>query len=242
MSTIEKLNPIMWVFAAVIIGAVLVQTFLFLRMALRFNKKNHVLTKEELIRCATTGAVASIGPSFSSVVVALSLILMMGSAVAFMRCGVIGSPLFEMWIAEMAAGYAGVSFGSPEFDEAVFGLILFGMIAASAPHAINLILSLKPLDSAIEKSKEKSRKSGQSISFISYVGPAAMMCLFGYLMYTYLLEGGANLVAALTAVLVYLGYSAVTKKIGNTFISSLNMGVAMLVAMAAGQIARGFIG
>lgn len=61
-TTIETLNPIMWVFAAIIIGAVLIQAFLFLRMALRFNKKNHVLTKEELTRCATTGAVHPSAP------------------------------------------------------------------------------------------------------------------------------------------------------------------------------------
>ena len=164
-----------------------------------------------------------------------------GSGATFIRCGVIGAPLFEMYIAQMAAGYAGVSFGSEAFTEAVFSLVLFMMTMASVPYAVNLILTLKPVDMVIEKTKEKSRKSGQSISFISYIGPAAMMCLFGYMMYTYLLQGGANLVAAITAAVAYLAYNAVTKKIGNTFISSLNMGVAMLVAMAAGQIASGYL-
>lgn len=241
MDTVKTLNPIMWIFAVLLIGGVLVQALLFLRMALRFNKKNHVLTKEELIRSATTGAVAAIGPSFSSVVFALSIIVMMGSAVAFMRCGVIGTPLFEMYIAQFAATNAGVEFGTPEFTEAIFGAVLFTMILMSLPYAINVLITVKPMDMAVEKVKENTKKKGRSVSFISYLGPAATLCMFSYMMVTNL-SSVYNLIVLIAAAATYFIYDILTKRLNNTFISSMNLAVSMVVAMAAGQIARGLIG
>ena len=86
------MNGTIWVFAAILISLVLVQSFLFYRLASNFNKKNNLVSKAEIRDAVQTGAISAIGPSISSIVVALSLIAMVGGACTFMRCGVIGAP------------------------------------------------------------------------------------------------------------------------------------------------------
>ena len=128
MEAVISMNPTIWVFAAILILLVLVQSALFLRLALRFNKKNLLVSRQEINSAVRTGAVAAIGPSLNSIVVALSLIAMVGSATTFMRCGVIGAPLWELYMANIAASAAGVTFGSTEFTKSVMTLCLFCMV------------------------------------------------------------------------------------------------------------------
>ena len=111
---ISKMNGEVWVFAAILILFVCVQALLFLRLALRFNKKNQLVSKQEISQSAKTGFVSVFGPSISTIVVALSLITMVGSGATFMRCGVIGAPAWELLMANTAAESAGVTLGTAE--------------------------------------------------------------------------------------------------------------------------------
>lgn len=236
--TIANVNPIMWVFAVIIIGAVLLQSFLFLRFALSYNKKHNLMTKDEIKRAAITGAVAGVGPSMSNIIVALSLIVMVGSAATFIRCGVIGAPMFEMSIAQIAASTMGVDFTSDSFTEPIFTCIFFTMTMASMPYAINLILTLKPLDMALEKTKQsaKTTSSGKTISFSSYLGSATMLTLMGYMLYTYVTSGGIQLLTAVIAGIGYFVYDKLVSHSKSNILRGLTLGVAMIIGMAAGQI------
>ena len=80
---------------------VLIQSGMFLRLALKMNKKTNAVSKEELSQAYKTGAVSAIGPVFSTLTIALSLIVMVGSGVTFMRCGVIGAPSYELSMANI---------------------------------------------------------------------------------------------------------------------------------------------
>ncbi len=104
MEAIKNMNGTVWVFAAILIGMVIVQALLFLRLALNMNKKTNAVSKEEISQAVKTGAVSAIGPAFSTLTIALSLIVMVGSGVTFMRCGVIGAPAWELMMAQFSAG------------------------------------------------------------------------------------------------------------------------------------------
>ena len=101
MDVIKNMNGTVWVFAALLIGMVLIQSGMFLRLALKMNKKTNAVSKEELSQAYKTGAVSAIGPVFSTLTIALSLIVMVGSGVTFMRCGVIGAPSYELSMANI---------------------------------------------------------------------------------------------------------------------------------------------
>jgi len=182
---IKSMNPTLWVFSGLLIGWVFVQSGLFLRLALNFNKKNNLATQDELKQAFSTGFVSVFGPAISVVVTALSLIAMVGPAVTFMRCGVIGAPMWELMMAEYSAQSAGVAFGGDGFTEAIFVLCVFGMTFASAPYFINTMITLKPLDTAVVKSQEAAAKGSGKPSFIPILGNAAMMGIMGYSIFDY---------------------------------------------------------
>lgn len=230
-NAILDMNGTIWIFALLLIFLVLFQSFLFLRLALKFNQKNHLLSKEELKSAARTGAIAAVGPSFSSIVIALSLISMVGSAATFMRCGVIGAPSWELYLASIASSTTGIDFGSPEFTENIFTLCLFCMITGSIPFFLNTLIMLKPLDLLIEKSKEKKRE----ISFLPYLSSSAAFGLLGYMIMGYF-SSKALVGAAVGSIIGYLCFDRLVKRTGRTLLGSFSLAAAMVIGMTAGEI------
>ncbi|MEA4920213.1 MAG: DUF5058 family protein [Clostridiaceae bacterium] len=230
MDAVRNMNGTIWVFAAVLISLVLVQSFLFLKLALNFNKKNKLLRQDELKSAVQTGAIAAIGPSISSIVVALSLIAMVGGACTFMRCGVIGAPGWELLMANIGVSAAGVKFGTPEFTEAIFTMCIFCMVLGSAPYFLNTIIMLKPLDTLVEKSKAKKAK----ISFMPYVGTSAMFGLLGYMFCDYF-KSFSSVAAIGGAVIGYILFDKVAQKSGKPILGSFSLAVGMICGMVVGQ-------
>jgi hypothetical protein len=234
------MNGTLWLFAALLIGMVVVQAILFLRLALRFNSKNKLLTQEDLKSVVRTGAISVIGPGISNIVVALSLIAMVGPAVSFMRCGVIGAPPWELFMANIAAGAVGVQFNTAEFTREVFVLCIFGMTFASAPYFINTILTLKPLDAAVIKGLAAQSKKKKNISFIPMMGSAAMMGLLGYSIIDYF-KTPPQIAAILVSAGIAFGIVKIMSKTGKKWLGDWNMAISMVVGMVVGQIVTGII-
>lgn len=230
--TVSSMNGTLWVFAALLIAMVIVQAVIFLRAALRFNTKNELVARDELKSAARTGIVSVFGPSISSIVVALSLIAVVGPAVTFMRCGVIGAPPWELMMADISAQAAGVQFNTPEFTQSVFVLCIFGMTFASAPYFINTIITLKPLDAVVAKSKAQA---GNKESFIPSLGNAAMIGILGYMIVDYL-KSPAQIVAILTAGIIAYAVIRVMAKTGKKWLGDWNMAISMVIGMTAGQV------
>lgn len=239
MDTINIMNGTVWVFASLLIAIVVVQALLYLRMALNFNKKHGVLTKAEVGQAAKTGAIAAIGPGFSNMTVAVALCAMMGSGVAFMRCGVIGAPSWELMMAEASAKAIGVEFGSPEFTPAIFTLCLFGMVLASAGYFILCLVALKPLDVMTTRSTDK--QAIKKRSFAPYMSDAAMMGLTVYMLIDYVKTKPSIAAAAVSAIVMYVIMQA-ARKIKNGTLESFGMAIAMVSAMIAGQLVTVMIG
>lgn len=237
MDTIKIMNGSIWVFAVILIAMVIVQSLMFLRLALNYNKKHQVLTRAEVNQATKTGAVSAVGPAFSTLTIALSLIVMVGSGATFMRCGVIGAPVWELMMAQFSASAAGVEFGSAAFTPAIFTLCLFGMTLASTPYFLNTMITLKPLDKALVKSQKK--ENGRS--FMPYMSSAAMMGLLGYSIVDYF-GNVASIVAGIVAGIVMFLIGKLAKKLKNNTLSSFSMAIAMIFAMIAGQIVTVMMG
>lgn len=227
----NKLNGRIWVFCAILIGLVLVQSFLFLRLALRYNKDYKLLSKSEINQAVRTGAIAAVGPSLSSLVVAISLMTIVGSATTYMRCGVIGAPAWELMMANLAASAAGIKFGEAGITANIFVLCLFGMILGSAPYFLNTIITLKPLDMAVEKTKKSTAK----LSFMPYLGNSAMAAVLGWMMLGYFTSVAA-IAGFIVAMIACYIVNMIAKKTGNKFFGSFNLAIGMVIGMTAAQI------
>ena len=228
MEAIKNMNGTLWIFAIILICLVLAQSFLFLRLAMRFNRKHKLVSDEEVKEAVSTGAVAAIGPSVNSIVIALSLIAMVGSATTFMRCGVIGAPGWELLMANIASSTAGVTLGGEGFTEAIFIFAIFCMVLGSAPYFLNTMIMLKPLDTMVEKSK---------VSFMPYLSNSAMFGLLGYSVMSNL-NSISSVAAVLASGVAYALFDKLAKKLDNSMLGSFSMAVAMIFGMLFGQIVK----
>lgn len=238
-SVIQNMNGTIWVFASILILWVLVQSGLFLRLTLNFNKKNQLLSSAEIKQTASTGFVSVLGPAISVVVVAISLIAMVGPATTFMRCGVIGAPMWELMMAEYSAQSAGMAFGDPGFNESIFTLCIFGMTLASAPYFINTIFTLKPMDKAVANSAKAAAAGSKKESFIPTLGSAAMMGMMGYSILDYFLDLNKFVAFACAMVTAVILMKFEPKVKG---LATWSMAIAMLVGMFGGQLFKTIMG
>lgn len=234
---VASMNGTLWIFAGILIAWVIVQSLLFLRHALNFNKKNKVVTDEEIKSATRTGIVSVFGPAVSSIVVALSLIAMVGPAVTFMRTGVIGAPAWELLMADVATGAIGVGFNTPEFTEAVFVLAIFGMTFASAPYFINTMITLKPLDMAVARGQQNTEKKD---SFIPILGDAAMMGILGYFILDYMQTIPQVIAVIVSATVAYLIIKHIASS-GRKWLGDWNMAISMVVGMTVAQLVSNFM-
>lgn len=230
---IQNMNSTFWVFAVMLIGLVSAQAIMFVRLALNFNKKNDLMTKDEISQAAKAGTISVFGPALSTIVVALSFIGMFGPAATFMRCGVVGSPSWELMMANTSVEAIGVAFGSPEFTPNVFVLCLFGMTWSSAPYFINTILTLKPLDMAVKKAQTSTGADGKKKeSFIPHLGNAAIMGIMGNSLVG-TISKPTTLVAYLVAAVVTFGIQKLSQKPQFKWMGIWNMGFAIVIGATA---------
>ena len=161
---VSEVNSVMWLFTALIIGALVVSTVLFVKLARSYDKKYNLLTKDETKSVVRSGAIACFGATFISVAT-ISLIALVGPAFTYMRCGVIGAPMWEMMMAQAATTVIGIDFTDKAFTVNCLILCVFCMTLGSAPYFINCLLTLKPLDSLVQKANSSNKK----VSFMPYL-------------------------------------------------------------------------
>ena len=145
---VAKLDSQMWPFAALLVGSCFLQVILFVRNVLSFNKKAKLLSQEEIKSAVKVGAVATLGPAVSCIVVAIATVAVMGTAVTY-----------ELVLVNMGAEALGVTAGGDDFSEIAFGVCLFAMTFGTMPYLINLLLTIKPLDKVVTRNILKSSES-----------------------------------------------------------------------------------
>ena len=237
MEAVKNLNGAMWVFAALVIALVILQAYLFLRLALKWNRKKNYFTGSEVKSLLKMGSVSVIGPALSCVVVAISLISVVGSGLTFMRVGVIGAASYELQIANTAAEAIGITLTQGEMTESIHVLCGFGMAFASIPYFISTPIELFVMDKASGKVDGGNKKR----SFMPYLGKAAMMGLMGSFGVSYLMVP-LNWAAFIPAGIVVIAIIKYVAKTGKKSLQDWAITIAMLVGMACAQIVSTMIG
>lgn len=225
MDAIRQMNPIVWMFAAALVGFVVIQATVFLRSALKFNKENNVLSDEELKLSFRTGIFSVMGPAFSVTIAAISLMAIMGSGATFMRVGVIGAANYEIMLAGIAADAIGIQLGTPEMTTAIFVLALFGMILGSAPYFLNCLITLKPMEKSLIKNKNNKG------AFASVVGLIASIALMSYFGIDNIMKGSVEtIVMVVTGVATYL-IAKVADNTGKKWIFEWLLAIALVIGL-----------
>ena len=120
----------MWFAVAVPMAVLAWQVFLLLRRSMREGWGMGV--RNELFKSAViASASASIGPSVSILTGMVSLMVMMGAPIAWMRLSYIGAVMFEMTSADVGAEAVGVAFEQSSMTAEAFANGVWAMILGS---------------------------------------------------------------------------------------------------------------
>jgi hypothetical protein len=235
MDTITIVNGTVWIFAIILTSFVIVQAAVFLKKALSFNKKHKLLTEEEVKISMRTGIFSIIGPGFSVMITALTIMAMLGSGAAFMRIGVIGSASYELMLAGIAADVLGIELKSANITTGVFILVLYAMILGSAPYFINCFFSLKPMERSLIKNKSIEG------SFAKVVGFIASIALIGYFAIDNLRKGKIEAIVMFISGGVTILLSMYAEKFKKKWIYEWMLAIALIVGLGSSIILTEFI-
>lgn len=229
MSDLSNAQLWIWIFAIILVGFTWVQAFLFLRVALRFNKKHNIFTKEELMTAAKTGATASLGPGINTVFLGLSMISLIGGGYTFMRCGVIGAPMFELMIIEYASNFLGYDTTSGTMTASIFTFFVFAGALGTICYVLAPVFTLRPLEMAGRK------KGNGKPNIVMQILPKVGLSVFLVMSYDYITAGVAQATAFITAFIVGVICTILISK-GKKWLNSWSLMFSTVLGITAAQI------
>ncbi|KRW93766.1 DUF5058 family protein [Paracoccus sp. MKU1] len=230
-------GPVLWLLAGLIVGTVVVQALLYLRMTLRLSNDYGILTRDERLRVYKTATINSIGPAIAVFFVAVSLVAMVGGPVTLMRVGVIGSAIFEFVAAEMGAKAAGATLGTDSYTLQAFTASVWVMTLGGMGWLVSTFLMTKSLDRTRDK---LSVGNPQLIRALGTATPVAIFLTLG-LGAAVAKTGLAEITVAwddLAALLIGAGTMLVLGQLGKRWLwlREWAVGFALIGGLAAGYL------
>lgn len=119
-------SPGLWVASAMMVIAVVSQAIIFLRTALK-EAKLIGLTRDQYVSGLRSAVITAIGPSFSPVIVLLSLIAVIGAPTTWTRLCDVGAARTELAMVTISSGLVGAEPGAVSFGVEAFTWALWGM-------------------------------------------------------------------------------------------------------------------
>lgn len=231
-------SPIVWGLAVALIGLVLVQTWLFVRMANTYVRDTGVITRAEKVKALRVGTIATVGPAVAVFTVAIVLIGLIGGPITLSRIGIIGSAAFEGLTANAGSGD---TLGTPTFTPTLLATAAWVMAFGGAGWLISTILLTKPLDTAQEKFQ---RTNPALIGLVGAMAPFMVFFVMGYEQSRngIIAEEGANygpLAAVVVGAVAMWGFIRVARTAPRwAWLGEWAIGFAIILAIAAGVIAE----
>lgn len=221
-------HPVIWMFASAIIVLVIFQAIKFLSMS-RKRAVEVGLTNREINSAIKTGAITAIGPSIGIIIVAVSLISLIGNPLTMMRIGVIGSAPIESMGAQLSAEAAGIQLGGAEFSPEIFNLIVWVLCIGGAGWMIFTVIATPSLN----KIQEKLSKKPKGKHILGIVASGAMIAIFGSLLTSEFLNGIPYIITAAVAMVTSFIINLIANKKGINWLKEWSLGFSILISLIA---------
>lgn len=229
MSGLEFANsPVVWIFASAIIALVIFQAIKFLSLSKKVAKKEG-FTDQEIGTAIKTGLITAIGPSVGIIIVAVSLISLIGNPLTMMRIGVIGSAPIELMGAQLSAESAGVELAGNGFTPEMFNLVVWTLCIGGAGWMIVTFFATPYLSKVQEKISAK--KGGSAI--LGIIATGALIGVFGSLTTAEMLKGNAHIFTAIVAIAVSSLITYIAAKTNKGWLKEWSLGISILVSLVA---------
>lgn len=220
----------LWIIAAAVIGVVIFQAIIFIRLASK-TASTVGMNRLEVKAALRTGAISSIGPSFAILIVAISLLTLIGNPVTLIRIGIIGSAPVETIGATVGAQAAGSELGSADFTQQAFTNAVWVMCLGG----IGWLLVTALFTKSLGKVQTKVANNGQkSVTLLKVVSTAALLGAFSYLGTMQVIKGMNEAMVFLTAFAVMPLILWAAAKFKLNWLKEWSLGLTILVGISVG--------
>lgn len=222
-------SPGIWVACGIMVAVVVGQSLVF-----HINARKHAaevgLTRDQVNRGMRSAMLTAIGPSFSPVIVMLSLIAILGAPTTWMRMNDIGAARTELAMANLAAGALGGQLQAGAFTAELFSAATWGLALNNVGWMLVTLLLTHRMAKALGWLNEKYNPK-----WIRMMMGGAMLGLFGYLLANGVVGRPSPFyVAAITSGGVMLLITRTLKKYPR--LQELALGISMIAGMAVATI------
>ena len=214
----------MWIACGVPVLLVVVQAALFARDSFTAGKAMG-LTDIQLKSAARSSAITSIGPSIVILSGMLSLLVMLGGPVAWMRLSMIGSVMFESLAAGIGTQTVGVTLGSDPLTPLAFTMALWTMVLGSIGWVIFATFSADRM-SVIEQKVSK----GNTV-IMTTIASAAIIGVFSAQSAASLIRLNKNAVACILGGLIMAVITFIAEKKDSHHLREWSLTITILLAM-----------
>ncbi len=219
----------LWILATLAASIIFFQAFKFKRLASQASASVG-MTKKEVQAAFRTGVISSIGPSFAIVIIAISLLSIIGNPVTLMRIAIVGSAPIEMVGASIGAEAVGAELGTSSFNEVAFTTALWVMTLGGTGWLLFTALFTK----SFGKIQTKAASSPKNMYRFKVLSTAAMIGAFGYLGSGQMVKGFSEasvlVIAAVTMPIIM--FVANKYKIG--WLKEWSLGLVVLLGISVG--------
>ncbi|MEA1854423.1 DUF5058 family protein [Cytobacillus kochii] len=223
-------HPVVWIISLTVIGVVIFQGIKFIQMAKK-TSESVGLSKQDVNSALKVGMINAIGPSFGIVVVAVSLITLLGDPLTLMRIGIIGSAATESMGANLAATAYGTELGSESFTAEAFATVAWVLCIGGCGWLLFVFLFTKSLAKIERKVSNKQQADGK-LPIMMIVSSAAMLAVFGNFVAGEIFKGVETAIVALTAAAAMLIVSFIANKSHQLkFLHEWSLGVSIIVGL-----------
>ena len=225
-------SGLMWAAVSVPMAVMAVQVYLLLTRSLKDGKRMGI--KNEQIKSAViASATASVGPSVSILAGMVSLMVMMGAPIAWMRLSYIGAVMYEMTSADVGAQAVGVAFEQSSMTAEAYANGVWAMTLGSIGWIIVAGLFTHKIDFLRTK-----LAGGDSKALPIITGAATLGCYWSLTfdkMYPVAVEN-KNIYAVIGGALTILALSTWNKKRKAKWVSNWSATIAMVIGVACACI------
>ena len=225
-------SPGLWITSGVMVVTSIVQALVFFTTSVK-EAKAIGIEKKRYIAGIRSAVITSIGPSFSPVIVLMSMVAVLGGPTTWMRLCDVGAARTELSVVSLAVGLAGTEVGAASFGSTAFSYSLWAMALNNLGWLVVVLLLTHRMSGIVTKMNEKFDPK-----WVKLLMGGATLGLFAYLL-TNQLVGKTSIkwVAAIISGAIMLTLTTVFKK--NQRIQELALGIAMLGGMFLTQAIMG---
>ncbi|MFD2922276.1 DUF5058 family protein [Halobacillus naozhouensis] len=226
-------SGVVWIIATLVLTVVIFQAIKFIMLAAGASKEIG-MSRGEVHSALKTGAIAAIGPSFAIIIVAISLIPLLGDPLTLMRIGIIGSAPIESVGATLGAEAYGTELGSSGFNYQAFTTVVWTLCLGGVGWLVFTALATKSMSRVEKKVTNKSEKSKKTMTIIT---TAAMVAAFGNLASAEMIKGFAYVLVVITSSLTMILFTSLANKHQLNWLREWSLGFSIIAGLFVGYFA-----